>query len=851
MRASRMLSLSVVLAALAAAGVQAQFIHDLGVRDDVARPILPRPGPPRFAPIVIARHAVAVKIDDGVATTTIRQTFRNPNQVQLEGTYFFPLPEDAAIAGFSLSMGGKMVPGEVLEREKAAGIYRSIVARALDPALLEYVGRRLFQAKIFPIPALGTTDIELSYSETLTRSGSLVEYRYPLRTQGPVPAVVDSASVLVEITSKTPLRALYSPSHPVDVSRKGDLEAKVSFEQKPCPADRDFVLTIGLGNDPIGAMMLSHVEQGTEGAFALLLSPSVDSKAAEAVAKDVVFVADTSGSMAGDKIEQLRRALSFCLRSLNKGDRFGLIPFSTEPRPWSEKLTDVTPASIDQALAAVRDIKALGGTNICDSLTLALAMSQDRARPFLVIFLTDGQPTVGTTDVDSILRSVREKNQALTRLFVFGVGHDVNTTLLDSLAEQNHGAHDYVDEREDIEVKVSSFYEKVANPVVSDVRVEIDGVKTEEIYPKKLPDLFRGGQLMLTGRFRGEGDAKVRLTGQVNGRTFEATYLLKVGGSARRPELPRLWAVRKVGYLLDQIRLNGVQKELRDEVVRLGVKYGIVTPYTSFLVVEDTPQPTLRQRMETGAERSHRGVAPTGGGRDDNGAFGWGGGAQPAAPEASADPQARFNTPAKKSAAPSARRLGDSEGKLEKAEEAVDDFLTMSAGGKAPAGTTTTLPPADGKPGADARNSDALLGEETRADKAGRSSRDRDAGEAAKAARGYFSDAISLSRQLKELREAQSEGGTSTTSAMTRVGSRTFYLRRGVQVDAATLALDPTTLGARLVRIEMCSQAYFDLLTKRPDLGPVLALGSEILFVDGESLIRIVPPSPESRPESR
>ena len=154
---------------------------------------------------------------------------------------------------------------------------------------------------------------------------------------------------------------------------------------------------------------------------------------------------------------------------------------------------------------------------------------------------------------------------------MFGIGHDLNPVLLDRLGEENRGSRDYVDEREDLEVKVSGFYEKISNPILSDVKVTFEGVAVDEVYPKTLPDLFRGSQLLLTGRFKGEGEVKVQARGQ--GRTARrpsTSFALKAGGSSKQPSLPRLWAVRKVGYLLDQIRLNGEQKELKDEVVRLG-----------------------------------------------------------------------------------------------------------------------------------------------------------------------------------------------------------------------------------------------------------------------------------------
>jgi Ca-activated chloride channel family protein len=797
-------SLALLAALLLIASAPAQIVVDLRPHD---RPMpMPHPRPQRMLPLVVERHAVAVRIEDGVATTTVKQTFRNPNHVALEGTYVFPLAEDAAIGGFAMMMGGKMVSGEVLEKQKAAQIYRDIVARSLDPALLEYVGRRLFQARVFPIPERGTTEVEMSFSETLARSASLLEYRYPFRTEGISPHPVGDAVVTLEITSKTPMRAIYSPSHKVDVVKKGDFEARVSFEQKGYQADRDFILALGLGSDPVGATLLSHVEQGGEGSFVIVLAPSIEVKAAKAVPKDVVFVADTSGSMAGEKIEQLKRALSFCLRSLNKDDRFGLITFSTEPRLLSDALQAVDQASIDDALRYVADLKAVGGTNINGALLRALELGAGgQGRPANVIFLTDGLPTVGVTDVDVILKSVRDRNASGVRVFVFGIGNDLNPVLLDRLGEENRGSRDYVGEREDIEVKVSGFYEKIANPILSDVKVTFEGVRVEEVYPKTLPDLFRGSQLLLTGRFKGEGEIRVKLAGKVDGVEAGHTFALTIGGASKHPSIPRLWAVRKVGYLLDQIRLNGEQKELKDEVVRLGVKYGIVTPYTSFLVVEDQPV-TLgeRRRQDAGRAPGRGGTtlgAPLGG-------VGGGAAAEGAAPAPAADEA------------------------LKKVREGLEGGAG-SAGGWLLRRAASGDAPAQG--GKNDRGEAGLVDAEF--ERAGLELKAK-----------YFSDSITLSKHLKSLREAQSGGG-SQGALIKAVGDRTFVYRFGLYVESAILSLDPSAIASKLVKVHAYSAEYFELLAQAPQLAPVLALGENVLFVHGDRIWQVLPAAAtESKP---
>lgn len=814
----------VVLFAASGALIPAQFVGDVRIRDD-RMPLPGRASPPRVVAPSVEKHMVRVAFAEGVATTTVRQVFRNTNGWQLEGTYFFPLPDDAALSGFSMLMGGKMVAGEVLEKEKAAKIYRDIVSRAQDPALLEYVGRRLFQAKVFPIPALGTAEIELTYSETLLRNGATVEYRYPLRTQGASPAAVADLSISVEAESKTPMRVVYSPSHAVDVVKKGDFAFKASFEQKGAVADRDFTLVVGLGADAVGATLLTHAESQGDGAFVLLFSPSDDVAKSETLAKDVVFVADTSGSMAGDKMEQLKRALSFCVKSLDPRDRFNLITFSTESRSWRDGLAVADPAAKDAALQFIAERQALGGTNIADALSAALATKKDPSRPFLVIFLTDGLPTVGLTDVETILKDAKGRSEN-ARVFVFGIGKDVNTLLLDRLADENRGARDYVGEREDLELKLSSFFQKVASPVLTDLKLLVEGVKVEDLYPRVLPDLFRGSQAMITGRYRGAGEAKVRLEGRMNGRSVGYDFALRFGDATKDPAVPRLWAVRKVGFLMDQIRLNGAAKELTDEIVRLGVKYGIVTPYTSYLVVEDvptaaTPQPGTVFAPSQSTRRS--------GGRASRKLEDEATKAGSGAPVPGSDP------------------LGGGGGTHERLR------------GVRPAAPTAGSNPPD----ADAEGEDLKdLGEGvvegknrwTKSDESDRdrlrdAQRDKDVLELRKS---LGKDPVALSLQILRLRDARGDDGLPAGALVKRVGDRTFFFREGLYVEAAALTLDVETLKTGVVRLRAFSDAYFDLLARHPGLAGVLALGDVLFVIDGKAYLVVAGAEPESRPaESR
>jgi Ca-activated chloride channel family protein len=293
--------------------------------------------------------------------------------------------------------------------------------------------------------------------------------------------------------------------------------------------------------------------------------------------------------MAGEKIQQAREALKFCLSNLNQDDQFNIIPFSHEARRFREGLVAASPENVEAARQFADELKATGGTNINDALLAALdaAGSPDADRPYLIVFLTDGQPTIGVTQPDEILSNVAAKNANRVRLFVFGVGHDVNTILLDTLAERNRGTREYVEPAEDLELKLSSFYRKVSDPVLAELSLDFRDLNVYDMYPANLGDLFSGSELVVTGRYKGEGARAFELTGTRRGRPERFVYETTFPALDTKHEfLPRLWATRKVGFLLDEMRLHGEKAELKDTVVQLATEYGILTPYTAYLVTE-------------------------------------------------------------------------------------------------------------------------------------------------------------------------------------------------------------------------------------------------------------------------
>jgi Ca-activated chloride channel family protein len=559
-----------------------------------------------------------------VATTHLEQVFRNDTDTTLEGTYFFPIPEAASIVEFAIWDGNNRLVGEVRSREEARRIYDEIVRRQRDPGLLEYAGKDLFQASIFPIPPRSDKKLELTYTQVLRAESGTVSYRYPLGT-GRQLAPIGRVAGCVEIEGREPLRNIYSPSHAIDVARMdSDRRARLTFESKSGEEPQDFQLFYTLSRDDFGLSLLTYREPGKDGYFLLSISPKSDWSEAEYAAKDIVFVLDTSGSMAeAGKMDKARAALIFGIRGLRPADRFNVISFAGEERLMASGLIPADEAGRERGLEFASRLRPTGGTNINDALLAALRQFQPGDRPRMIVFLTDGLPTVGERNITNIIENVRRAQKQGVRLFTFGVGYDVNTALLDKLAADNGGAADYVEPKEDIEVRVSNFFAKVNHPVLTHIALDMGGVETDLVYPRTLPDLFKGTQLTLIGRYRdtrGQESVRLRLTGRTGSKTREFIYdNLRFARESNQHEfLPRLWATRRVGWLMEQIRTNGEQKELRDEIVDLGTRYGIVTPYTSYLALEQN-----EARQITGVPISRRDQElREGAGRKDTGSFG-------------------------------------------------------------------------------------------------------------------------------------------------------------------------------------------------------------------------------------
>lgn len=560
--------------------------------DGVIVPHQPLPQPIRLGEFYSVKyHRVYVEILEQMVTTTVEQAFLNETDRAIEVQYIFPLPRNSQVNKFSLIVEDKEIPGRILEKGEARRIYEEIVRRQRDPALLEYIDHDMFRTSVFPLPSQGERTVKLVYSELLSPDGNRIEYRYPLNTEKFSKKVLEEVRIDFELTSSADVKTVYSPTQDFKLEWDGNNCVKGHWSDEGVRPANDFRLFWILSRDRVGATLFSYRPDKSEGGYFLLLaSPQMNLKKHKTINKNIILVLDVSGSMKGTKIEQARGAARFITENLDSDDGFNIIFYNSMVDPLWDKLRECSPTAKREALSRIDRSEAGGGTDIHAALTTALHQILGDNRPNYLIFLTDGLPTSGITQLDKIIGDVQKENQYQSRLFAFGVGYDVNAILLDRLGADNSGMAEYVPPGEDIEAKVSSFYSKIQNPALTGPELDFGNVRIRDTYPPSLPDIFYGGQLVLTGRYRDTGRTTVTLTGKAMDEKPTFAYTLDFVRHTDREEfafVARLWAQKKIGWLIEQVRLYGEKKEHVDEIVALSTRYGIMTQYTSFLADDD------------------------------------------------------------------------------------------------------------------------------------------------------------------------------------------------------------------------------------------------------------------------
>ena len=535
---------------------------------------------------------IRTDIADGVARTKIVETIEREDQADANVVCLIPLARAAAAAGAVVRVrpaGDESEPtvaeARFLPEAKARKLCEA-VAKATGSVRVLAVSHRPMLV-VGELRASGRTEVTVEFSHAVEDVQGVAMFDCPMPAASWIGRPVRMLSLTARIRHAKPLRAAFSPTHAVSVERPSPREAVLTVKAADYGGDDDFGACYVADEGDLGLRVIAHRPAGEkEGYFLLLGNPSTGAAGGKAFDKDVLFVLDTSGSMRGEKIEQARSAIQYCLAKLSPRDRFNIVTFGTEVTGFRDGPTANTKANLAAASEFVDDVVARGRTNISGALEEALAGEAVRGRLRIMIFLTDGTPTAGEIVPDKIAGQVPQWNTSAARVFVMGVGNDVNAHLLDKIAELTNGSSEYVTSDEEIDVKVAALYDRLSNPVLSNVSVAFGDLRPHSVFPRKFTPLFKGSELMVTGRYRAGGTHTVTVAGTLAGEPVRYTCRAEFpeAATAGRAEfVAPLWAARKIGWLLQEIRLNGQKQELVDEIVRLSTKFGIVTEYTEFI----------------------------------------------------------------------------------------------------------------------------------------------------------------------------------------------------------------------------------------------------------------------------
>lgn len=624
LQTSKHLAAALALCALSAPNANAQEQIDLTLHLQLGRAtqvvipqsrgfVIDRPVEQRGQAITIDSVEARVKIIEQAASTMMEINLRNPGPQQAEAILLLPVPEGAVVNAFAFDGSASEPTAQVLPKDEARRLYNAIVAKVRDPALLEFAGYNLIRSSVFPIAPGGTQKVRLSYDNLLSADGNRVDYVLPrsesLERRTPW-------RVSIDIQAKHPISTVYSPTHEVITTRHAPQHVSIKLDEKSTLDPGPFLMSYLMEHNGVSASLFAYPDPKVGGGYFLLMAglPASIADQPNPVKREVTIVIDRSGSMAGAKMDQARAAALQVIEGLAEGESFNIIDYSTTVASFAAKPVIKDKQSRIDARHYIEAIRPGGGTNIHDALVEALRPEPTQGMLPIVLFLTDGLPTVGQTSEVAIRELVEKGNPHHRRIFTFGVGNDVNVPLLDRVADVTRASACYVLPEEDVEVKVAQVFKRLYGPVLADLNVEtLDengqaGTRlVRDLIPAKLPDLFEGDQLILLGQYQHEGPIHFKLKASLLGqpRTFAFDFDLHTA-TTRNAFVPRLWAGRRIAFLVDQVRqagadsgdhpaLNGASvindprfREISDEILRLSTEFGILTEYTAFLATEGT-----------------------------------------------------------------------------------------------------------------------------------------------------------------------------------------------------------------------------------------------------------------------
>jgi Ca-activated chloride channel family protein len=564
-----------------------------------------------FCPL---RHtAVHAEIAGFLARVNVTQEFENTFADKIEAVYVFPLPQSSAVDSMTLQVGGRTVKGKVMRREQAQAVYDAARSAGQVAALLDQERPNVFTQSVANIMPGERVTVTISYVETLKYEGGTYEFYFPT-VVGPryIPGtrqdaagtdrVPDAArvappvmpkdtraghdiSIEVSLDAGLPVEELKSDSHQVEIERATSSRARVRLKDLNAIPNKDFVLRYGVAGRKIGDALLTH-RDARGGYFTLILQPPDRVTVEDVTPKELVFVLDTSGSMEGFPIEKAKETMKLALEGLYPQDTFNLITFAGDTHILFPEPVPATPENLEKAKSFLESRSGGGGTEMMKAIKAALDPSDARGHVRIVCFMTDGY--VG--DEMEIISEVQKHPNA--RVFSFGIGGAVNHFLLDQMAEHGRGEVEYVSLKDDGSAAARRFHERVRNPLLTDITIDWGGLPVADVYPKTIPDLFGVKPVVLTGRFTGAARGTIRLKGRMGSNAFERDIAVTFPESQTEHDvLATLWARRRVEDFMSQDYTGAqggrMRDDLREAVTNLGLEYGLMTQFTSFVAVEE------------------------------------------------------------------------------------------------------------------------------------------------------------------------------------------------------------------------------------------------------------------------
>jgi Ca-activated chloride channel family protein len=534
------------------------------------------------------RSDVHVELVDRVLKYEVEERFVNRGATVGEADYLFPLPANAAFQDLKLSINGELVSGETMNAGEARRIYEQIVRSQRDPALVEWMGHGLLRARIFPLNPGEEKRVVVRFQSVAPREGDALRIDYFRGAAQGTPTTHDGGTSAFTLSFRpTPeLGTPFSPTHSLDVSdRDGRREATVRGDA------RDVTLLVPVRRSAGASISMLPYAPGNEDAFALVTVTPPLAARNETTPRDITLVLDVSGSMQGRKMEQARVAGRQLLGTLRPDDRFRIIDFSSDVRSFRDDFVAATSNNVRDANRYLDALEAVGGTNIEGALREAMRPSPSDGRLPLVLFVTDGEPTIGERNADQLAALGSDRGArgiAHRRIFTFGLGSDVNVSLLEQLALEGRGTAQFVRPEESVERMVGIVANRLVDPVMTDVRVRVEGdVKLAKVLPAQPTDIFADRDLVLLARYSGSGHGRIIVEGTRRGAPVQFTSNVDFPDRDRQNAfVARLWAAQRVGFLSAEKRRNGGGGEVDDEIRMLGERYGIPTEFTSYLVTE-------------------------------------------------------------------------------------------------------------------------------------------------------------------------------------------------------------------------------------------------------------------------